>query len=50
VGRYVRVGYGYDIDYTLRGLARVDITLKELQKKGSREGSVRAVAARRGAA
>jgi aspartate/methionine/tyrosine aminotransferase len=50
VGRYIRVGYGYDIEYTLRGVARVNITLKELQKKGSREGSVRAVAARRGAA
>ena len=25
VGRYIRVGYGYDVDYTLRGLARVDL-------------------------
>jgi aspartate/methionine/tyrosine aminotransferase len=32
-GRYVRCGFGYDVDYTLRGLARVDLTLAELQKK-----------------
>jgi aspartate/methionine/tyrosine aminotransferase len=32
-GRYIRVGFGYDVDYTLRGLARVDLTLAELQKK-----------------
>ena len=50
VGRYIRVGYGYDIEYTLRGLARVDLTLEELKKKGSGSKSVRAVAARRGAA
>jgi aspartate/methionine/tyrosine aminotransferase len=50
LGRYIRVGYGYDVDYTLRGLARVDRTLEELKKKGSREKPVRAVAAHRGAA
>ena len=50
VCRYIRVGYGYDVDYTLRGLARVDRTLEELKKKGSREKPVRAVAAHRGAA
>jgi aspartate/methionine/tyrosine aminotransferase len=50
VGRCIRVGYGYDVDYTLRGLARVDRTLEELKKKGSREKPVRAVAAHRGAA
>jgi hypothetical protein len=50
VGRYIRVGYGYDIDYTLRGLARVDLTLEELKKKGSGSKSVKTVAARRGAA
>jgi aspartate/methionine/tyrosine aminotransferase len=32
-GRYIRVGFGYDVDYTLHGLARVDLTLVELQKK-----------------
>jgi aspartate/methionine/tyrosine aminotransferase len=32
-GRYIRCGFGYDVDYTLRGLARVDLTLRELQKK-----------------
>ena len=40
VGRYIRVGFGYDVDYTLRGLARVDLTLEELKKKsGSRCGA-----------
>lgn len=33
VGRYVRVGFGYDIDYTLRGLARMDETLAELASR-----------------
>jgi aspartate/methionine/tyrosine aminotransferase len=32
-GRYLRVGFGYDVEHTLRGLARVDLTLAELQKK-----------------
>jgi hypothetical protein len=32
-GRYLRVGFGYDVEHTLRGLARVDQTLAELQKK-----------------
>jgi aspartate/methionine/tyrosine aminotransferase len=50
LGRYIRVGYGYDIDYTLRGLARVDRTLEQLKKKGRQEKPVPAVAARRGAA
>jgi aspartate/methionine/tyrosine aminotransferase len=50
LGRYIRVGYGYDVDYTLRGLARVDISLEELKKKGSASKSVHAIAARRGAA
>jgi hypothetical protein len=44
------VGYGYDIDYTLRGLARVDLTLEELKEKGRRSKSVRVETARRGAA
>ncbi len=50
VGRYIRVGYGYDVDYTLRGLARVDLTLEELKKKAGRAKSVRGETARRGAA
>jgi len=33
VGRYIRVGFGYDVDYTLRGLAQVDTTFEELKKK-----------------
>ncbi|MBZ5719119.1 MAG: aminotransferase class I/II-fold pyridoxal phosphate-dependent enzyme [Acidobacteriia bacterium] len=49
-GRYIRVGYGYDVDYILRGLARVDLTLEELKQKGSRSKQVKSVAERRGAA
>ena len=36
LGRYIRVGYGYDLDYTLRGLAHVDLTLEELRKAESK--------------
>jgi len=50
VGKYIRVGYGYDIDYTLKGLARVDITLKELSEKRIQSRAVRSVPRRRGAA
>lgn len=50
VGRYIRVGFGYDVDYTLRGLARVDLTLEELKKKGGRSKAVRSESLRRGAA
>jgi aspartate/methionine/tyrosine aminotransferase len=50
VGRYIRVGFGYDVDYTLRGLARVDLTLEELKKKSRRLKSVRGEAGQRGAA
>ena len=35
------MGYGYDVDYTLRGLARVDLTLEELKKKGRENGRSR---------
>jgi len=50
LGKYIRVGYGYDVDYTLRGLARVDETLEELKKKGRGSSSVRVSTAKRGAA
>ncbi len=55
MGRYIRVGYGYDIDYTLRGLARVDLTLEELRKAESKRKAratkpAAADSARRGAA
>lgn len=48
-GRYIRVGFGYDVDYTLRGLARVDLTLEELKKK-IRSKPVRGEMVKRGAA
>jgi len=50
LGRYIRIGYGYDIEYTLRALARVDVVLEALKKKGRGSRSVRVAAARRGAA
>ena len=31
LSRHVRIGYGSDPDYLLRGLARIDLTLAELQ-------------------
>jgi aspartate/methionine/tyrosine aminotransferase len=49
MGRYLRVGYGYDIEQTLKALARVDETLAELQQQNSRR-SERAQAIRSGAA
>jgi aspartate/methionine/tyrosine aminotransferase len=33
MGKYLRLGYGYDLDYTLRGLARVDQVLNALKKR-----------------
>jgi aspartate/methionine/tyrosine aminotransferase len=50
VGRYIRVGFGYDVEYTLRGLARIDLTLEELKKKSGRSKAVGAETVRRGAA
>ena len=50
LGKYIRVGYGYDIDYTLKGLARVDITLKQLSEKSTRSGAARSAVSARGAA
>ena len=50
VGRYIRVGFGYDVEYTLRGLARIDLTLEELKKKSGRSKAVGGEAVRRGAA
>jgi aspartate/methionine/tyrosine aminotransferase len=41
MGRYIRVGYGYDTEALLRGLARIDLTLEELQKNNVRPGLAR---------
>jgi aspartate/methionine/tyrosine aminotransferase len=30
-GKYIRVGFGYDADYTLKGLARIDTAMKSLR-------------------
>jgi aspartate/methionine/tyrosine aminotransferase len=49
MGRYLRIGYGYDIEHTLRALARVDETLAELQQQKPGR-SERAQAIRSGAA
>jgi aspartate/methionine/tyrosine aminotransferase len=32
IGKYIRIGYGYDIDLTLQGLARIDETLASLRR------------------
>ncbi|HEY1330934.1 MAG TPA: aminotransferase class I/II-fold pyridoxal phosphate-dependent enzyme [Actinomycetota bacterium] len=32
LGRYFRVGFGYEIDHTLKGLARVEETLRQLAR------------------
>ena len=50
VGKYIRVGYGYDIDYTLKGLARVDVLIKQLSARNKRSRGVHAATSRRGAA
>ena len=49
MGRYLRIGYGYDIEHTLKALARVDETLTELQNQRPRR-TLRAQAIRSGAA
>ena len=36
IGRYIRIGYGYDVGKTLEGLARVDELFDELQGAGKR--------------
>ncbi|MEX0834404.1 MAG: aminotransferase class I/II-fold pyridoxal phosphate-dependent enzyme [Actinomycetota bacterium] len=30
-GKYIRIGYGYDMEYTLKGLARISQTFEELR-------------------
>jgi aspartate/methionine/tyrosine aminotransferase len=51
MGKYLRLGYGYDLDYTLRGLARVDEVLNALKRrKRARTSPPRTEAMRSGAA
>ncbi len=50
VKKYIRLGYGYDIDRTLKALARVDIALKQLAAKSVRSRAARSAVPRRGAA
>ena len=51
MGKYLRLGYGYDLDYTLRGLARVDEVLNVLKTgKRARTSQPRTEAVRSGAA
>jgi aspartate/methionine/tyrosine aminotransferase len=49
-GKSIRLGYGYDIEYTLKGLARVDITIQQLLEKNAPSRALRSVKSRRGAA
>ncbi len=47
LGRYIRIGYGYDLDRTLEGLAIVSEFIKKLQKAPARKAkATRAVASR----
>jgi len=39
IGRYIRIGYGYDVEYLLNGLARIDETLDELKRGRARRGA-----------
>ncbi len=39
IGKYLRVGYGYDIEHTLEGLKRIDLTIAELQRGGVGAGA-----------
>lgn len=39
IGRYIRIGYGYDIEKTLAGLARIDPVLDDLKRKRDAAGS-----------
>jgi hypothetical protein len=36
IGRYIRIGYGYDIDRTLRALARVDEAIEDIRSEKRR--------------
>ena len=47
-GKYLRVGFGYDMESTLRGLQRADALLNQLKKPGSKPSRLQA--ARTGAA
>jgi len=50
IGKYVRIGYGYDIDKTLAGLAHVDPVLEELRTKRAAPAARRTAARGAGAA
>ncbi len=51
IGRYIRIGYGYDPDHLTQGLARIDLTLAGLRRGRGRGASSRVGgrAGRRGA-
>jgi aspartate/methionine/tyrosine aminotransferase len=44
VGRYIRIGYGYDVDQMKRGLACIDPILEELRPTGKRKRRARTAA------
>jgi hypothetical protein len=46
IGKYIRIGYGYDIDRTLEGLAQVDPALAELRRRASRPRPARRASSR----
>ncbi len=47
LGRYIRIGYGYDLDRTLEGLAIVSEFIKKLQKAPARKAKATRVVASR---
>ena len=47
LGRYIRIGYGYNLDRTLEGLARVGEFIKGLQKRPARKVKAASVVAAR---
>jgi hypothetical protein len=35
IGKYLRIGYGYDIEHAVEGLKRIDLTIADLRRSGT---------------
>lgn len=44
IGKYIRIGFGYELQHTLQGLTRLDAPIRSLAKAGSRRRAARATA------
>lgn len=44
IGKYIRIGFGYELQHTLRGLQQLDKPLRELAKGRSKRGAKQAAA------